>query len=322
MEKILHAFRMLIIYGDIVVIFFAKMPPPRDRMAAMQQQAYFGEEDDYNIPIDDEHPEGMQDFFHEIEQMRETPHQVKLEIDKTKQLQNEILSAPSVDAKSKQGLEDTMNVIKKKANTIRTGLKKMEVAIEQEEQNNPSAGAQLRMKKTQHMAISKTFIEMMTEYNKIQTDFREQSKKKIGRQMELAGSNLTEDQLEDMLDKGEGAQLVGHVHIEGDADQLRQTINDIENRHEMFISLEKSITELHDMFIDIATLIESQGEMVNRIDTHVDSAVEYTTRATNDTKKALEYQSKARRKKIMMMLCMIVAGSLGSYIGLKYLGFV
>ena len=95
--------------------------------------------------------------------------------------------------------------------------------------------------------------------------FREQSKKKIGRQMELAGSNLTEDQLEDMLDKGEGAQLVGHVHIEGDADQLRQTINDIENRHEMFISLEKSITELHDMFIDIATLIESQGEMVNRI---------------------------------------------------------
>ena len=57
-------------------------------------------------------------------------------------------------------------------------------------------------------------------------------------------------------------------------------------------------------------------------DAHVDSAVEYTTRATNDTKKALEYQSKARRKKIMMMLCMIVAGSLGSYISLKYLGFV
>ena len=33
----------------------------------------------------------------------------------------------------------------------------------------------------------------------------------------------------------------------------------------MFLSLEKSITELHDMFLDIAQLIESQGEMVNRI---------------------------------------------------------
>ena len=122
----------------------------------------------------------------------------------------------------------------------------------------------------------------------------------------------------------------------------------------MFLSLEKSITELHDMFLDIAQLIESQGEMVNRIgndctinlfsighiehpkiikikifyilfilfsDTHVESAVEYTTRATNDTKKALEYQSKARRKKIMMMICMLVAGGLGTYIGGKYLGF-
>ena len=48
------------------------------------------------------------------------------------------------------------------------------------------------------------------------------------------------------------------LQIEGNEDQLRQTINDIENRHEMFIKLEKSITELHDMFLDIAMLIENQ----------------------------------------------------------------
>merc|ERR1712088_710528 len=93
------------------------------------------------------------------------------------------------------------------------------------------------------------------------------------------------------------------VKIEGNEEQLRQTINDIQN--------------LHDMFIDIAQLIENQGEMVNRIDAHVESAVEYTTRATNDTKKALEYQSKARRKKIMMMLCIIIGGGLAIWIGGK-----
>ena len=107
----------------------------------------------------------------------------------------------------------------------------------------------------------------------------------------------------------------------------------------MFIKLEQSIKELHEMFMDIAVLVENQGEMVNRsvvivrsldfedfpfprIDCHVESAVEYTTRATNDTKKALEYQTKARRKKIMMLLCMIIGGSLGTYIGLKYIGLV
>jgi len=54
----------------------------------------------------------------------------------------------------------------------------------------------------------------------------------------------------------------------------------------------------------------------------VDSAVEYTSRATNDTKKALEYQSKARRKKIMMLICLTICGGLGGYMALKYLGFI
>ena len=68
-----------------------------------------------------------------------------------------------------------------------------------------------------------------------------------------------------MLQGGGGARLTGHIQIEGDVDQLRQTLNDIEQRHEMFIKLEQSIKELHEMFMDISVLIENQGEMVNRI---------------------------------------------------------
>jgi len=69
-------------------------------------------------------------------------------------------------------------------------------------------------------------------------------------------------------------------------------------------------------------MMEQQGEVVNRIDAHVDNAVEYTTRASADTKKALEYQQKARRKKIMILICMIVAGTIGTYIALSYLGIL
>ena len=141
-------------------------------MAAMQAQAYM-DEDDYNIPMDEQHDPDMQDFFRQIEEMRDTAGQVSRDVEKVKKLQNDILSSPTVDAKMKQELDDTMNNIKKKANTIRTGLKKMEVTVEEEEKNNAAQhGAQLRMKKTQLMAVSKTFIEMMTEYNKIQTDFK------------------------------------------------------------------------------------------------------------------------------------------------------
>ena len=47
--------------------------------------------------------------------------------------------------------------------------------------------------------------------------------------------------------------------------QFRKMINDIQNRHEMFLSQEKSITDIHDMFLGIAQRIEIQGEMDNRI---------------------------------------------------------
>ena len=61
----------------------------------------------------------------------------------------------------------------------------------------------------------------MTEYNKIQVDYRDESKKKIARQMEIAGSAVTDDELERMLEGGDGAMLMGHVKIEGNEDQLR-----------------------------------------------------------------------------------------------------
>ena len=96
----------------------------------------------------------------------------------------------------------------------------------------------------------------------------------------------------------------------------------MENRHEMLLNLEKPITELHEMFIDIATLVEAQGEMINRIDVHITNATDYTDRAMNDTKKALEYAQAARRKKIMMLLCVVIGGPLAAYMGLKYLGMV
>jgi len=296
------------------------MAPPKDRLGQLQANSYFEDDDSYNIPIDDDEGGAQTEFFKEVEEVRGTCEKINDKIQEVQKIQNEILSAPQVDKIKQATLDDSMAEIKKLANSVRSRLKKMEQETETEEKVRGTT-AEMRIRKTQHMTISRRFVEVMTEYNRIQVDYRERSKGKIQRQLEIAGTTATDEELEEML-QGGGARLTGHIHIEGNEDQLRQTINDIEARHEMFMKLEGSIKELHEMFIDIAMLIENQGEMVNRIDAHVESAVEYTTRATNDTKKALEYQSAARRKKIMILLCMIVGGSLGSYIGLKYIGLV
>lgn len=60
----------------------------------------------------------------------------------------------------------------------------IEQNIEQEEANKTSAD--LRIRKTQHSTLSRKFVEVMTEYNRTQTDYRERCKARIQRQLEIS----------------------------------------------------------------------------------------------------------------------------------------
>jgi syntaxin 1A len=65
----------------------------------------------------------------------------------------------------------------------------IEQAVEQEEQTNKSS-ADLRIRKTQHSTLSRKFVEVMTEYNRTQTDYRERCKGRIQRQLEISKSKV------------------------------------------------------------------------------------------------------------------------------------
>ncbi|XP_062710395.1 syntaxin-1A isoform X2 [Aedes albopictus] len=276
----------------------------KDRLAALQA----AQSDDEDMPEDVAVPvEGsfMEDFFNEVEEIRIMIDKIQANVEEVKKKHSAILSAPQSDEKTKQELEDLMADIKKTANRVRGKLKGIEQNIEQEEQTNKS-NADLRIRKTQHSALSRKFVEVMTEYNRTQTDYRERCKGRIQRQLEITGRATTNEELEEMLEQGNSAVFTQGIIME--TQQAKQTLADIEARHADIIKLENSIRELHDMFMDMAMLVESQGEMIDRIEYHVEHAMDYVQTATQDTKKALKYQSKARRKKIMILICLTVLG--------------
>jgi len=286
---------------------------PRDRLAALK--ASQNEDEDGGEEM--VHVEGskMDEFFQEVEDIRENIDKIQLNVEEVKRKHSSILSAPQTDEKMKQELEDLMADIKKTANKVRAKLKVIEQSIEQEETVN-KASADLRIRKTQHSTLSRKFVEVMTEYNRTQTDYRERCKGRIQRQLEIQGRTTTNEELENMLEQGNPSVFTQGIMM--DTAAAKQTLADIEARHADIIKLETSIKELHDMFMDMAMLVESQGEMIDRIEYHVEHAVDYVQTATQDTKKALKYQSKARRKKIMMFLCAAVVGVLVLWWASKY----
>jgi len=276
----------------------------KDRLAALKA----AQSDDDDVGPDDVAVtvEGgfMDEFFAEVEEIREMIDKIQANVEEVKKKHSAILSAPQTDEKVKQELEDLMADIKKTANKVRAKLKVIEQAVEQEEQSNKSS-ADLRIRKTQHSTLSRKFVEVMTEYNRTQTDYRERCKGRIQRQLEITGRTTTNEELEEMLEQGNPAVFTQGIIME--TQQAKQTLADIEARHADIIKLENSIRELHDMFMDMAMLVENQGEMIDRIEYHVEHAVDYVQTATQDTKKALKYQSKARRKKILIIICVFIA---------------
>ncbi|OWK11545.1 hypothetical protein Celaphus_00007118, partial [Cervus elaphus hippelaphus] len=185
-----------------------------------------------------------------------------------------------------------------------------------------------------HSTLSRKFVEVMTEYNATQSKYRDRCKDRIQRQLEISacdtpapnlppllspGRTTTNEELEDMLESGKLAIFTDDIKM--DSQMTKQALNEIETRHNEIIKLETSIRELHDMFVDMAMLVESQGEMIDRIEYNVEHSVDYVERAVSDTKKAVKYQSKARRKKIMIIICCVVLGvvlasSIGGTLGL------
>ncbi|XP_065093041.1 syntaxin-1A isoform X4 [Ochlerotatus camptorhynchus] len=274
----------------------------KDRLAALQA----AQSDDEDMPEDVVVPvEGsfMEDFFNEVEEIRIMIDKIQANVEEVKKKHSAILSAPQSDEKTKQELEDLMADIKKTANRVRGKLKGIEQNIEQEEQTNKS-NADLRIRKTQHSALSRKFVEVMTEYNRTQTDYRERCKGRIQRQLEITGRATTNEELEEMLEQGNSAVFTQGIIME--TQQAKQTLADIEARHADIIKLENSIRELHDMFMDMAMLVESQGDLVDRVEYHVEQSGNYVAQGQQELVQAKKYMSKARKKKILIAVCVAI----------------
>uniref|UniRef100_A0A8C1YLL8 Syntaxin-1A n=1 Tax=Cyprinus carpio TaxID=7962 RepID=A0A8C1YLL8_CYPCA len=237
----------------------------------------------------------MDEFFEQVEEIKGFIDSLAEKVEEVKINHSAILASPNPDEKTKADLEELMTDIKKLANKVRSKLKNIQQTIEQEEALNHSKNpsADLRIRKTQHLTLSRKFVEVMTEYNATQSDYRERCKGRIQRQLEITGRNTTNEELESMLESNNPSIFTSGIIM--DCNISEQAMNEIETRHSEIIKLENSIRELHDMFMDMAMLVESQGDMVDRIEYNVDHTVDYIKDALLNTKKAVKYQSKAQR---------------------------
>uniref|UniRef100_H3BHM5 Syntaxin-2 n=1 Tax=Latimeria chalumnae TaxID=7897 RepID=H3BHM5_LATCH len=270
-------------------------------------------EEEATVTIEKDH--FMEAFFAQVGEIRGYLARISQNVEDLKKKHSIILSAPNPESKFKKKKKKTNKQFKKCFGRPRAKRKPMEQSFDQDENAN-RASVDLRIQKSQHAVLSRKFVDIMTKYNEAQTHFRERSKGRIQRQLEITGRSTTNEELEEMLESGNPSIFTSDII--SDSQITRQALNEIESRHKDIMKLESSIRELHEMFMDMAMLVETQGEMVNNIEKNVLNAVEYVEHAKEETKKAVKYHSKSRRKKwIIVIAVMVLLALIALIIGLS-----
>ncbi|XP_046904715.1 LOW QUALITY PROTEIN: syntaxin-2 [Hypomesus transpacificus] len=246
----------------------------------------------------------MELFFRRVEEVRGLIDDISIQVEEVRKQHSMILSAPNPDDRTKEELDQLTNEIKKNANFVQAKLKSMEQSLPKDNNINRSS-VDFRIQKTQHTVLSRKFVEVMTQYNETQVSFRERTKTRIRRQLEITGKVTSNEELEDMLESGKPWESIFTSDIISDSQITRQALTEIESRHQDIKRLERSIRELHTMFTDMGMLVETQGDMVNNIEKNVRNAKEYIHKAKEETKKAIRYQKKSHRKYALMALALL-----------------
>jgi len=304
----------------------------RDRLAEFRQKAQITENDDradslnrrnmagngvtytatdgaVAVHIEDQQgTREMQSFFNEVDCIRRLIEELREDVKSVIRHHSSILSTPTPEERTRQELDALMSTIQTSSKVIRAKLKDMEKGIKSEEDkmkpDEDGVPAICRIRRSQHSALLRDFVAVMNEYQKTQVEYRDRCKTRIKRQLHIAETDYTDDQIENMMDEGNFSVFTGSILLR--TEQERQMLADVTARHDDIVKLEKSLRELHDLFLEMAILIENQGEVVDRIETQVTNTRDWVEKGGKNLREAEVMQTKARKKKIWIIIILIV----------------
>ncbi|XP_004623043.1 syntaxin-4 isoform X1 [Octodon degus] len=243
------------------------------------------------------------EFFRKVQTIRQSMDKLESKVRELEKQQATILGTPLPEESMKQDLQNLRGEITQLGSEIRAQLNALKPQKEEADENYNSINT--RMRKTQHGVLSQKFVEIIDNCNLVQSEYREKNVLRIRRQLNIInGGMVSDEELEQALNSDKSEVFISNILK--DTQMTRQALNEISARHSEIQQLERSIRELHEIFTFLATEVEMQGEMINRIEKNILSSADYVERGQEHVKVALENQKKARKKKIMIALCVSV----------------
>lgn len=261
----------------------------------------------FNNPDASEDEAFMAKFFSLVSDVRKLMNEIEAKIHEIETEHGQALAAISQkqSQKSSEQLETLMREVQALANQVRKKLKEMDNDIAEGTATVGGDNAAVRIKDSQKSILSRKFVKLMSEYNEIQTQYKQKYRDRVKRQLKIVKPEAGAEEVNQILDsdRDPGAIFANEIMTHSEA---KQALEDIQDRHKDILKLEKSIRELHELFLDMAILVNQQGEMIDQIEFNIGQAGDFIGESKKQLKVAAKYKASARRKKICIVLILIL----------------
>jgi len=278
----------------------------RDRMQEFKGSSVAP--DQCNTNANNKNSAEMNDFLSKVEVLKTSVAVIKQKVENLEQLYNSSLDTIN-DAQSKQisvQLNNEMDAIAKQSKDIQLQLLAMD--SENKKLSGKLQPSDLRIRQTQQVTLTKSFMDTMNKYRDIQTKYQRKYKERMEKQYLIVNPNTSENEIARLLESGELGSVFAQELIEkgSKSSEAKKALQEVQERHQEIVKIEQSVLELQQLFIDMQVLIKSQGEVINQIEYQVNSANENTEKGVEELKEAVVYQKKARKKLIILILLILI----------------
>jgi len=259
-------------------------------------------------PSEDGDNEFMNAFFQDVGAIKTTMSNIRRNIKQIEEKYVQSLNSISIDQGGKGGneIQQLIDGTNKSVTEIRAKLDEMKKGNTQYAATKNATPTEIRIRTNMQGTLTQKFLELATEYQEVQTNYKNKYQEKIERQYKIAKPDATPDEIEQAIESGDSTKIFANQILDSHLhQQAKNALAYIEARHADIKRIEASIQQLHQLFVDMAILVDTQQEMLNQIEYNVSTSVAYTAKGVEELKSAVKLQKKSR-KKMYIIICILV----------------
>ncbi|KAK0426878.1 hypothetical protein QR680_009946 [Steinernema hermaphroditum] len=245
-----------------------------------------------SVPFYDDE-DGLNEFFDQVNSIRAELKEMEANLIELQWTHKAILENPGNDQALRSRVNSIMAEFSSSARQIRSRLKQMTLELE-EDALYPTTFPMViqRIRRTQQDDMNQKLATVLDRYNFEQMYYREQCKRRIERQLILAGRAVSSGEMEYMIENQQVGIFTRDVVVDP------ELVAEIEARHADILKLESSVRELWELFQDMSMLV---GDMIDLIEFHVENAETKIFHARKYAILAARYEKKLKKRKLVVV---------------------